>query len=329
MTASSGCGHRTAWVGGARRACRRRSLLPWVLPEGGLLGSLVITGILFIALIGLDVLMGYAGQVSLGQAGFMAIGGYTAGCLAVQYDVAPLLGILARAACSLGSARWCWRWSPCGCAASIWRSRRWPSGCCRQPGRRPDDITGGPSGLVGIPSFSVGSLDFGTPLRMYYLVLGIIAVVAGAARRRAALRLRPRLQAIRTDQTAAAALGINVPLYKLAAFAISAVLASLAGSLYAFDFHFLSPEMVGTRRSLELVAMMVIGGEGTLVGPLLGAVLLTLLPTVVPAAVRSTRRSPTARCWWPSSSICRKACSAAWCAGAAPGGCAAARSVRR
>jgi branched-chain amino acid transport system permease protein len=91
------------------------------------------------------------------------------------------------------------------------------------------------------------------------------------------------LQAIRTDQTAAAALGINVAFYKLAAFAIIAVFASIAGSLYAFDFNFLAPEMVGTSRSLELVTMLIIGGEGTLMGPLLGTGLLTLLPTVFQA----------------------------------------------
>ena len=79
---------------------------------------------------------------------------------------------------------------------------------------------------------------------------------------------------------AAAALGVNVVRCKLVAFAISALLASIAGSLYAFQFHFLSPDMVGTPRSLELVAMLVIGGEGTLIGALFGATLLTLLPTI-------------------------------------------------
>jgi len=88
------------------------------------------------------------------------------------------------------------------------------------------------------------------------------------------------LQAVRTDETAAAALGVDVPRYKLAAVVISAALASLSGSLYAFYFHFLSPEMVGTPRSFEMIAMLVAGGEGTLVGPLLGVVLLTLLPTM-------------------------------------------------
>jgi branched-chain amino acid transport system permease protein len=68
---------------------------------------------------------------------------------------------------------------------------------------------------------------------------------------------------------------------KTTALAVSAALAALSGALYAFFFHFLSPDMVGTQRSLELVAMLVIGGEGTLIGPVIGAILLTLLPTVV------------------------------------------------
>jgi branched-chain amino acid transport system permease protein len=71
-----------------------------------------------------------------------------------------------------------------------------------------------------------------------------------------------------------------VPKHKMAAFAISAVLGSLSGSLYAFDFHFLSPEMVSTPRSFEMIAMQVVGGEGMLVGGLVGSAIITLLPTI-------------------------------------------------
>ena len=106
------------------------------------------------------------------------------------------------------------------------------------------------------------------------------------------------LNAIRTDQTAAAALGINVPRYKMAAFAISAMLASLSGSLYAFDFHFLSPEMVSTPRSFEMIAMLIVGGEGTLIGGLPGAALITLLPTVFqPFALYKTLAEGAIWCW--------------------------------
>jgi branched-chain amino acid transport system permease protein len=142
------------------------------------------------------------------------------------------------------------------------------------------DVTGGPSGLVGIPAFSIGSFSFASPLSMYYLVLvlmiGLVLLLLGGVRS----SFGRVLKAIRTDQMAAAALNIDVARYKVAAFAISAALASLSGSLYAFYFHYLAPEMVNTSRSLEMITMLVIGGEGTLVGSLVGVALLTLLPEI-------------------------------------------------
>lgn len=262
--------------------------LPWLIPDG-LLSSLVITAILFIAVLGLDVLMGYAGQVSLGQAGFMAVGGYTAAILATHYGWPPLLGTLAGLVVSLA----------CALALSLVTMRlrgHYLALATLAFGLVVDSLTvgmtettGGPSGLVGIPSFSVAGFEFDTPLKMYYLVavllvllvVGLLGGIRGSFGR--------ALQAVRTDQTAAAALGINVPRYKMAAFAISAALASLSGSLYAFFFHFLSPEMVGTQRSLEMIAMLVVGGEGTLVGPVFGVALLTLLPQIFqPLAIYKT-----------------------------------------
>jgi len=89
------------------------------------------------------------------------------------------------------------------------------------------------------------------------------------------------LKAVRSDQLAAAALGINVSRVKVAALCISAALAGLSGALYAFNFHFLSPEMVSADRSFEMITMLLLGGEGTLVGGFFGSVALTLLPTLV------------------------------------------------
>jgi branched-chain amino acid transport system permease protein len=86
---------------------------------------------------------------------------------------------------------------------------------------------------------------------------------------------------VRTDQLAAAALGVNVGRVKIAAVCISAALASLSGSLYAFNFHFLSPEMVSTGRSFEMIAMLVLGGEGTLIGSMFGSIFITMLPTLM------------------------------------------------
>jgi branched-chain amino acid transport system permease protein len=116
---------------------------------------------------------------------------------------------------------------------------------------------------------------------MYYLTLCLSILLLlglwGAMR----LDFGRALKAVRSDQLAAAALGVNVSRVKTIALCISAALAALSGGLYAFSFHFLSPEMVETSRSFEMIAMLVLGGEGTLIGGLFGSIALTLLPTLL------------------------------------------------
>lgn len=254
--------------------------LPHFITSRGVMSSLTIAAIQFIALIGLDLLMGYCGQVSLGHAGFMAIGGYTAGYLVINYDVHPLLGILAgmglSLVCALVLAVVTLRLRGLYLALATLAFSLLVDSCAVGF----IDITGGPSGLVGVPSFSMAGFDFDTPVSMYYLAVGVSVIVLLLLFGGLRSRFGRALIAIRTDQMAAGALGVNVVRHKLVVFSISAVLASLSGSLYAFSFNFLSPDMVGVNKSFELVSMMVIGGEGTLVGSLFGCILLTLLPTI-------------------------------------------------
>ena len=282
-------------IGVLRRFTRRQAALiggtllvlmliaPQVLPRmgyTGFLSSLVIAGIFFIALLGLDVLMGYCGQVSLGHAAFMATGGYTAAICCVKYNLPPIVGLLAGIVVSLVSAT----------VVSLVTVRlrgHYMALATLSFGLLIDtltvglsDLTGGPSGMMGIPSFSIGSFVFAGPVMNFYLVWGtalvLLAILANAMRSDFGRTLR----AIRTDQTAALALGIDVPRYKLYAFLIGATCASIAGSLFAFDFQFLSPDMVNTSQSFLIVTMLMIGGEASLVGPVIGVVLLTLLPTM-------------------------------------------------
>jgi branched-chain amino acid transport system permease protein len=257
------------------------ALLPLLPLPRGVLPSLVISLILFIAVLGLDVLMGYAGQVSLGQGGFMAVGGYAAAILATTYDWPPLVATLVAIVLSV----------LCAFALSLVTGRlrgHYLALATLAFGLLIDsldvglvDITGGPSGLVGIPSFAVGGFEFGTQTSMYYLALALSVTLVLLLQGGMRLGFGRALKAVRTDQLAAAALGINVGRVKAAALCIAAALASLSGSLYAFNFHFLSPEMVGTTRSFEMVTMLVLGGEGTLVGSLFGSLVLTLLPTLI------------------------------------------------
>jgi branched-chain amino acid transport system permease protein len=257
------------------------ALLPLLPLPGGLLSSLVIALILFIAVLGLDVLMGYAGQVSLGHAGFMAVGGYAAAILATSYGWPPLAATVVALVLSVA------------CALVLSAATRRLRGhylalATLAFGLLVDslavglvDLTGGPSGLVGIPAFAVAGFAFDTQARMYYLVLALsvvlVVVLAGGMR----LGFGRALKAVRSDQLAAAALGVDVGRHKVIALCISAALASLSGSLYAFNFHFLSPEIVSTTRSFEMIAMLVLGGEGTLIGGFFGSLVLTLLPTLV------------------------------------------------
>src|SRR5579871_2026067 len=144
--------------------------IPLVVTNNGIQSGLVIAAILFMALMGLDVLMGYAGQVSLGQAGFMALGGYTSGYLAINYEIEPVLSILAGIGVSLA----------CALVLSVVTLRlrgHYLALATLAFGLLVDssavgfiDITGGPSGLVGIPSFAIGRFTFASPRAMYYLV---------------------------------------------------------------------------------------------------------------------------------------------------------------
>ncbi len=256
-------------------------LLPALPLPNGLLPSLVISLILFIAVLGLDVLMGYAGQVSLGHAGFMAVGGYAAAVLSTSHGWPPLLATIAAIALSV----------VCGLLLSLATGQlrgHYLALATLAFGLLIDslavglvDVTGGPSGLVGIPAFAVAGFAFDTPVRMFYLTLGLsvalVVMLAGGMR----LGFGRTLKAVRSDQLAAAALGVNVGRVKVVAVCISAALAALSGALYAFNFHFLSPEIVSTNRSFEFIAMLVLGGEGTLIGGFFGALALTLLPTLV------------------------------------------------
>jgi len=246
---------------------------------GGLLSSLVIAGIFYIALLGLDVQLGYCGQVSLGHAAFMAMGGYTAAISSVKFGLPPIVGVLLGLVVSL----------MCAAVLSMVTVRlrgHYIALATLSFGLLVDtltvglsDWTGGPSGMTGIPNFSIGSFRFAGPVANYYLVWGVVIVGLIVLMNAMNSDFGRTLRSIKTDQTAALALGIDVPRYKLYAFLIGAGFASIAGSLLAFDFQFLSPDMVSTQQSFLLNTMLIIGGEGTLVGSVIGVIILTLLPT--------------------------------------------------
>ncbi len=251
-------------------------LAPWIVPAGDM-RALNITGIFCLTIVGLDLLTGIAGQVSLGQAGFMAIGGYMSAILAVKYHLPTVGGLVigmagsALVATVLGLV--------CGRLRGMYLAiTTLAFGILVQAMANGLSITGGPSGIGGIPAFSVAGFAFDTDTRFFYLIWALVAaaliLVANFVRSNRGRILR----AMHGDQAGARSLGLNITRAKISVFVISACLASIAGSLYASYFRYLSPDQVGSSESLQLITMLVIGGMGTLFGPLIGVALLTYLP---------------------------------------------------
>ena len=267
---------RPVLLGGAAVIVVVMALLPDIIPSDDL-RAVNITGIFCLTIIGLDLLTGIAGQVSLGQAGFMAIGGYMTAILTTHYQVPTLLALLA------------------GCGGSVLVAVVLGLICGRLRGMylaiitlafgilvqglaNGLSITGGPSGIGGIPPLTVGSFQFDTDSSFYYLIWIIVGVALVLTANLVRSNRGRILRAMHGDQVGARSLGLHVTRAKVVVFAISACMASIAGSLYADYFRYLSPDQVGSAESLQLITMLVIGGMGTLFGPLIGVALLTYLP---------------------------------------------------
>lgn len=248
--------------------------LPSVL-DGAQLGIYVLAGLAAMVTVGLSLLMGYAGQISLGQASFYAIGAYTAGLLAV-HGTPPLLGLLAApvvaatfaTAVGIGVLRLRGHYLAFATLAtqlillSVLAQSEW---------------AGGAIGLQGIPRLSVGSVELDEDVHYAYLVWAGLALTLLVARNLVASRAGRGLRALATSEVAAAASGVPVGRYRLAVFALSAAFAGLAGGIYAFYLGYLGPGSFPVLLSVEYVVMAVVGGLGTVAGGVVGAVAIVLL----------------------------------------------------
>jgi branched-chain amino acid transport system permease protein len=250
--------------------------MPWIIPSGDM-RAVNITGIFCLTIVGLDLLTGVAGQVSLGQAGFMAIGGYVSAIMAVHYGLPTLAGLVigmggsALVAVVLGFV--------CGRLRGMYLAiTTLAFGILVEAVANGLTITGGPSGIAGIPPFSVAGYAFDSDTRFFYLIWALVAVALLLSANFVRSNRGRILRAMHGDQAGARSLGLHVTRAKISVFVISACMASIAGSLYASYFRYLSPDQVGSSQSLQLITMLVIGGMGTLFGPLIGVALLTYLP---------------------------------------------------
>lgn len=260
--------------------------LPLVVKSTYILGILILIGLYTIVAEGLGVLMGFAGQVSFGQAAFYGLGAYTAAILTTRYHLPPLFCLLVApflpTLVALLIGRPLLRLREHYLALATLGFGILVSALFKEF----VGITGGPSGLTGIPYLSIGPILFDRDWKYYYLVwstLGLVLIGIDNLTRSPVGRL---FKAIHASEKAAAAVGIDTATLKVQAFSLSAFLAGLAGALYAFWVTFISPSPFGFTASVEFVLMVVVGGLGTLWGPLLGATIIVGLTEFLRWAVK-------------------------------------------
>ncbi|MHB9026252.1 MAG: branched-chain amino acid ABC transporter permease [Armatimonadota bacterium] len=249
-------------------------LLPFNNYSFGVLTFIAINTILAV---GLNLLMGYAGQVSLGHAAFFGIGAYTSAVLTTHYHLSPWLaivvGILLASVVALFIGIPCLRlrghylaMATLGFGWIVYIVfMHW------------DAVTLGPSGIEGIPKLSIGRLVFDNDVLRFQLAWVIAILVLAVAANLVNSRVGRALRALHGSEAAAASLGVDIAGYKIKVFMLSAAFASLAGSLYAHIVNFISPSAFGFGFSVELVVMVVVGGMASVWGALLGAGTITLL----------------------------------------------------
>ncbi|MFO7932113.1 MAG: branched-chain amino acid ABC transporter permease [Desulfosalsimonas sp.] len=242
------------------------------------LQMLIFIGLNTLLALSLNMLMGYAGQISLGHAAFYGIGAYTTAVLTATYQVPPLLSLPAAVGAAMMVA-----W-----IVGIPTLRL--SGYYLGMGtlgfgmivhivfREWSSVTGGASGFVGIPPLTAGPLTIDSEQHYFYLVWAVVLLSIIMCRRIIDSRVGRALRAIHDGEGPAAAVGINTKKLKLQVFVLSAGMAALAGFLYAHLIYFISPGTFGFMTSIRIVTMVVIGGMASIWGSLFGASLLTLLP---------------------------------------------------
>jgi branched-chain amino acid transport system permease protein len=225
-----------------------------------------------LATVGLNLITGYTGQFNLAHSGFMAVGAYTVGILTVDYHVPfwiafALSGVVATALgffVGLVSLRLKGHYfsifTLCVGYIMFLVIEKWES------------LTHGTVGIIGIPApAAIGPIAFDSPRPLYYLVFFFLALGVFLMHRIVNSLLGRTFVAIRNGEALAEALGIPLMRNKLLAFMLSVFYAGLAGGLYAGFVRFLGPGLASVDHSFDMTMYMLVGGLGTLLGPLLGA----------------------------------------------------------
>jgi branched-chain amino acid transport system permease protein len=253
-------------------------IIPRFLTNEYYINTLTLSLTHAIIVVGLNLLMGYAGQISLGHAAFYGLAAYTSAVLTVTFSfpvsagmiagifvagaVAYLIGIptlklkghyLAMATLGFGVIVYIFF-------------------------NETIELTGGPSGFTGVPRLNIMGYKFESDISYYYLVSIVLAGVVFLTLNLIHSRTGRALRAIHTSETASQVVGIDIAKYKVFVFVLSALFAGLAGVLYVHNLAFVAPSSFGFNFSVELVTMVVLGGMANVWGSVIGAFFITILP---------------------------------------------------
>jgi branched-chain amino acid transport system permease protein len=236
--------------------------------------------IAIIAATGLNILTGFTGQISLGNAAFMAVGAYTTAVLSSRWGlpvlvVIPLSGLAAAAAgmvFGVPSLRLKGLYLAVATLAAHFIIEfvitHWES------------VTGGVNGM-SVPAASLGGLSLKGDRPLYYLILPVTVGLLLFARNLFRTKVGKAFVAIRDQDISAEVMGVHVFKYKLLSFGVSSFYVGVAGALLAYQARTISPENFPITVAIDYLGMIIIGGMGSLLGSIYGAIFITLLPELL------------------------------------------------
>jgi branched-chain amino acid transport system permease protein len=258
------------------------AVLPFVLPNSFYVDLVIRMAINAVIVLGLNLLIGFAGQISLGHAGFLGIGAYASAILPTHFGWHPLLamGAGAIAACLLAAVL----------ARPIFKLKgHYLAMATLGLGiiisivvRNQASLTGGPDGMA-VPAMALFGYELNSDKQWYWVVAFLLSFSVWASLNLIDSPFGRALRALHGSEVASRVVGVNVVRYKVAIFVMSAGFASVMGSVTAHYVGFVTPNLADFFHSIELVTMVVIGGMASVYGSVVGAVLLTALPQALTA----------------------------------------------
>ncbi len=252
-------------------------IFPLIWSDSHFQHLMVLAGIHAMLALGLTLFLGYAGQISLGQAAFFGIGAYTTAILTTRYACPSIFAFLASAVVAAFFAFLIGR--------PILKLKGYFLALATLGFgeiflvlvRESSSLTGGVIGIFGIPFFSIAGFIFDTYLKQYYLVWTVLTGLVLFSKNLIRSKMGRAALAVAASEDGASSVGIDVARIKLGFFVIGAAFAGLAGSLFASVMSTANPETFSLNLSVLIVMMVILGGMGNLYGPIAGAIFLTFL----------------------------------------------------